>query len=136
MTPIRQHQNTLAVKAPAIVDGYISRTAMSDFFTQIHGTTVGAASRIHALHSRLTIAIMFGALKLDARCENCQRGIHEVSCSPKIGVRHNHCRNEDRHKMEISAQSIRELAPEEFLYGAKLTGPAIYGDYMLLRTHL
>lgn len=132
---LAQQLGDRALQPPNVSEGYLTREAMYEFFSQVYPTAGSLQQHAGRLHGRFMNAIRFGTVSLGARCQNCHGDIHAKSClSPKSNF--GHCSEDERRKMEISVSDLRMLTLEKFTRATSTVGPATREDFELLRSHL
>jgi hypothetical protein len=118
---------------PKIKDGYLSREAIYEFFSQTFEEPNLLRQHAGRLHARLIKAVWFRKIVLETRCQDCGGGVRARSC---ISKNSSHMDKKELRKMEISVSSLNNLTIPEFKAGVSQVGPGTLGDFELLSDSL
>ena len=124
-----------ALKPPKVVDGYIGREEIRDFFSQIYSTPSMVLQHASKFHAILVNAVAYGKLNMSVRCKNCGRGISEASCLPRREREYSHRGAKELPMLLVSAKELERMSFREFNMLQRSGGPT-EGDYNLLREYL
>lgn len=132
---LNEHRDKQTLLPPNVDDGYLSREAMYEFFSQVYPAAGSLQQHAGRLHGRLISGIRSGTLALEARCRSCHGDIQAQSClSPKSNFGHES--EHERRLMEVSTSDLRTITLRQLTHGARAVGPATSEDFELLRRYL
>lgn len=132
---LKEHRSSQTVQPPKVTNGYLTREAMYEFFSQLYPTTSALQQHAGRLHGRLLRGVLLGTLALEARCQRCHGDIQAQSCLvPKSNSGHGS--EHERRLMEVSTSDLQAITLKEFTRASKAVGPATGEDFELLRSYL
>jgi len=132
---LSEHRSTKSIQPPKVVNGYLTREAIYEFFSQLYPKTSSLQQHAGRLHGRLLRGVLLGTLALEARCQSCHGDIQAQSClTPKSNSSHGY--EQERRLMEVSTSDLRIITLKEFTHATKAVGPATSEDFELLRSYL
>ena len=126
---------TPELQAPKRLHGYITRSALDEFFHQKYDHRI-AEHRASTLHGILLREVTFGRLDLMVRCERCYHGLNDPYCGTGSEPRDSSHRGKYDKLMAISVVSLKKMDVNRFVRRTHGAGAGVKEDLDLLLEYL